>query len=54
VGGIVLGVGIGTALLGLAITENNIGGLFVVTAGVLGILGGLITLLVGAIMKAAE
>lgn len=53
-GGIVLGLGIAGTLLGASIVDHDISGAFLITVGVLGILGGLITLLVGLIMKAAE
>lgn len=53
-GAIVLGLGIAGTLLGASIVEHDFSGAFLITVGVLGILGGLITLLVGLIMKAAE
>jgi hypothetical protein len=55
VGAILLGVGAGVGLLGLAIASGgSIGGVFVVTAGALLLLGGLIVLIVGAAMNASE
>jgi hypothetical protein len=61
VGAILLGVGLGVGLVGLAVAAGGsasigtaIGGLFVVTAGALLILGGLIVLIVGAAMNASE
>lgn len=55
VGGILLGVGAVVGLLGLAVASGGaFAGVFVVTAGALLILGGLIVLIVGAAMKASE
>lgn len=55
VGAIMLGISVVVGLTGVAIASGgNIGGLFVVTAGVLGAIAGLITLLVGLIIRAAS
>jgi hypothetical protein len=50
-----LGIGLGVGLLGVAlVAAENLGGLFLLTAAVLLLAAGLITLVVGLIIKATS